>query len=52
MAIQMFDGSSLNVGEINKNSLSKVSQSFSPLYGQRHYGKNYIKEVGHEPKSF
>ena len=50
MAIQMFDGSSFGVGEINKKfSIQSISKVFTFTLALEHYGKELYKRVGHEP---
>ena len=50
MAIQMFDGSSFGVGEINKKfSIQSISKVFTFTLALEHYGKELFKRVGHEP---
>ena len=50
MAIQMFDGSSFGVGEINKKfSIQSISKVFTFTLALEHYGKELYKGVGHGP---
>ena len=50
MSIQMFDGTSFGVGEVNnKFSIQSISKVFTFTLALNHYGKELYKRVGHEP---
>ena len=50
MSVQMFDGTSFGVGEVNnKFSIQSISKVFTFTLALNHYGKELYKRVGHEP---
>ena len=50
MSVQMFDGSSFGIGQINKKfSIQSISKVFTFTLALNHYGKELYKRVGHEP---
>ncbi len=50
MSIQMFDGTSFGIGQINKKfSIQSISKVFTFTIALNHYGKELYKRVGHEP---
>jgi glutaminase len=50
MSIQMFDGTSFGIGDVNKKfSIQSISKVFTFTLALNHYGKNLYKRVGHEP---
>lgn len=50
MSIQMFDGTSFGVGEVNKKfSIQSISKVFTFTLALNHYGRDLYKRVGHEP---
>jgi glutaminase len=50
MSVQMFDGTSFGVGEVNKEfSIQSISKVFTFTLALNHYGKELYKRVGHEP---
>jgi glutaminase len=50
MSIQMFDGTSFGIGDINKKfSIQSISKVFTFTLALNHYGRNLYKRVGHEP---
>ncbi|MDD2886447.1 MAG: glutaminase [Aliarcobacter sp.] len=50
MSIQLFDGTSYNIGDTNlKFSIQSISKVFTFTLALNHYGKDLYKRVGHEP---
>ena len=50
MSIQMFDGTSFGVGEVDKKfSIQSISKVFTFTLALNFYGKDLYKRVGHEP---
>ncbi len=50
MSIQLFDGTSYNIGDTNlKFSIQSISKVFTFTLALKHYGKDLYKRVGHEP---
>ena len=50
ISLQMFDGTSFGVGEVNKKfSIQSISKVFTFTLALEHYGKELYKRVGHEP---
>lgn len=50
MSIQMFDGTSFGIGDVNKKfSIQSISKVFTFTLALNHYGRNLYKRVGHEP---
>lgn len=50
MSIQMFDGTSFGVGEVDKKfSIQSISKVFTFTMALNYYGKDLYKRVGHEP---
>ena len=50
MSVEMFDGSSFGIGQINKKfSIQSISKVFTFTLALNHYGKELYKRVGHEP---
>ena len=50
MSIQMFDGTSFSVGEVDKKfSIQSISKVFTFTMALNYYGKDLYKRVGHEP---
>ena len=50
ISLQMFDGTSFGVGEVNKKfSIQSISKVFTFTLALNYYGKELYKRVGHEP---
>ena len=50
MSIQLFDGTSYNIGDTNlKFSIQSISKVFTFTLALNYYGKELYKRVGHEP---
>ncbi len=50
MSIQLFDGTSYNIGDTNlKFSIQSISKVFTFTLALNYYGKDLYKRVGHEP---